>query len=79
MNISKNVTPQARIFMLAFGKIRSANMKESPFLNTEEAANYVRLDPRTLNNMRYRNAEPRYRKHGCKAVSYTHLTLPTKA
>ena len=41
-------------------------MKESPFLNTEEAANYVRLDPRTLNNMRYRNAGPRYRKHGCK-------------
>ena len=39
---------------------------ESPFLNTQEAADYLRLDPRTLDNMRWRNNGPRYRKHGGK-------------
>lgn len=37
---------------------------ESPYQNTEEAAQYLRLMPRTLNNMRWRGEGPIYRKHG---------------
>ena len=42
------------------------NAPESPFLTTSEAADFLRLDSRTLDNMRWRNNGPRYRKHGGK-------------
>ncbi len=43
-----------------------SNIPKSPFLNTDEAAQYLRLDARTLDNMRWRRNGPRYRKHGGK-------------
>jgi len=36
----------------------------SPFLNVEEAATYLRLKKRTLDNMRWQGIGPRFRKHG---------------
>lgn len=36
----------------------------TPFLDTEEAADYLRLKKRTLDNMRWLGSGPRYRKHG---------------
>jgi len=36
----------------------------SPFLNVEEAAAYLRLKKRTLDNMRWQGVGPRFRKHG---------------
>lgn len=41
---------------------------DSPYLTTEEAANYLRLAIRTLNNMRWRGDGPHYRKHGGKVL-----------
>ena len=41
---------------------------KSPFLTTQEAADYLRLDVKTLNNMRWRKEGPNYRKHGGKVV-----------
>ncbi|MEM6900380.1 MAG: helix-turn-helix domain-containing protein [Pseudomonadota bacterium] len=37
---------------------------KSPFLTVEEAAKFLRLEPRTLNNWRWSGKGPRYRKHG---------------
>ncbi len=42
------------------------------YLNTAEAARYLRLSPRTLENMRLTGEGPVYRKHG-RLVVY-HLT-----
>ena len=36
---------------------------ESPFRTTREAANYLRVSERTLQNWRYANLGPVYRKH----------------
>ncbi len=36
----------------------------SPFLITAEAAEFLKLKKRTLDNMRWRGEGPRYRKHG---------------
>jgi hypothetical protein len=36
----------------------------SPYLNTPQAANYVKLRPRTLEKMRTRGGGPDFRKHG---------------
>lgn len=36
----------------------------SPFLTVEEAAAYLRLRKRTLDNMRWQGTGPRFRKHG---------------
>ena len=36
----------------------------SPFLSITEAADYLRLKPHTLDNMRWRGTGPRFRKHG---------------
>ena len=36
----------------------------SPFLTIAEAADYLRLKPHTLDNMRWRGTGPRFRKHG---------------
>ena len=44
----------------------------SPFLTTEEAANYLRLKERTLNNMRWRGEGPHYRKHGGRVMYHKH-------
>lgn len=41
---------------------------KSPFLTSQEAADYLRLDVKTLNNMRWRGEGPNYRKHGGKVV-----------
>lgn len=41
---------------------------QSPFLTSQEAADYLRLDVKTLNNMRWRREGPNYRKHGGKVV-----------
>ena len=38
--------------------------KESPFLATKQAAQYVGLSPRTLEKMRTEGGGPSYRKHG---------------
>ena len=43
-----------------------------PYFNTAEAAKYLRLSPRTLENMRLTGEGPVYRKHG-RLVVY-HLT-----
>lgn len=36
----------------------------SPFLTVEEAAIYLRLKKRTLDNMRWMGTGPKFRKHG---------------
>lgn len=41
---------------------------KSPFLTSQEAGDYLRLDAKTLNNMRWRGEGPNYRKHGGKVV-----------
>lgn len=40
----------------------------SPFLNVKEAAEYLRLKKRTLDNMRWQGVGPRFRKHGGRVV-----------
>ena len=37
---------------------------ESPFLTPAEAAIFLRLDVRSLDNMRWKGTGPRFRKHG---------------
>ncbi len=37
---------------------------ETPFLTVDEAATYLRLKKRTLDNMRWMGTGPKYRKHG---------------
>lgn len=41
---------------------------DSPFLNVEEAASYLRISPRALENFRCAGGGPLYRKHGHKIV-----------
>ena len=38
--------------------------KKSPFLMTSEAADYLKVKKRTLENMRWRGEGPKFRKHG---------------
>lgn len=40
----------------------------SPFFTVEEAAAYLRLKKRTLDNMRWQGTGPRFRKHGGRIV-----------
>jgi predicted DNA-binding transcriptional regulator AlpA len=40
----------------------------SPFLDVNEAAAYLRLKKRTLDNMRWQGIGPRFRKHGGRVV-----------
>ena len=40
----------------------------SPYLTALEAAAYLRLEERTLNNMRWRGEGPSWRKHGGRVV-----------
>ena len=55
--------------------LKSANASQksivSPFLNTEEAAQFVRLNKRTLENMRLYGNGPAFRKHGNRV--YYHI------
>jgi excisionase family DNA binding protein len=45
--------------------VRAAKAKKgSPFLSTAQAAHYVSLSRRTLENMRIDGGGPRFRKHG---------------
>jgi excisionase family DNA binding protein len=37
---------------------------QSPYFDTDEAALYLRIERRTLENLRWRGEGPRYRKHG---------------
>jgi predicted DNA-binding transcriptional regulator AlpA len=37
---------------------------ETPFLTVAEAAEYLRLKKRTLDNMRWMGTGPKFRKHG---------------
>ncbi len=37
---------------------------ETPFLTVQEAATYLRLKKRTLDNMRWMGTGPKFRKHG---------------
>lgn len=37
---------------------------DSPYVSVAEAAAYLRLKRRTLDNMRWAGGGPRYRKHG---------------
>lgn len=41
---------------------------DSPFRTPKEAAAFLRIRERTLLNMRYRKAGPRFRKHGGKVI-----------
>lgn len=41
---------------------------QSPFLKTKEAAAYLRITPRTMENWRWSNDGPKYRKHGGTVV-----------
>jgi hypothetical protein len=42
--------------------------KSSPYLTVREAAEFLRLRPRTLDNMRWRGIGPKHRKHGGRIV-----------
>lgn len=40
----------------------------SPFLTTEEAAEFLRVEPRTMDNWRWSGGGPKFRKHGGRVV-----------
>ena len=42
--------------------------QQSPFLTTKEAADYLRISVRTMENWRWSNDGPEYRKHGGTVV-----------
>ena len=44
------------------------NTPPSPFLTTQEAAKYLRISTRTMENWRWSNDGPEYRKHGGTVV-----------
>ena len=44
------------------------NTPPSPFLTTQEAAQYLRISTRTMENWRWSNDGPEYRKHGGTVV-----------
>ena len=44
------------------------NTPQSPFLTTQEAASYLRISARTMENWRWSNDGPEYRKHGGTVV-----------
>ena len=41
---------------------------DSPYLTAGEAAQFLRLKERTLNNMRWRGEGPHFRKHGGRVI-----------
>jgi len=42
--------------------------RQSPYLNIKEAGAFLRLEKRTLDNMRWMGTGPQFRKHGGKIV-----------
>ncbi|HEX2581788.1 MAG TPA: helix-turn-helix domain-containing protein [Dongiaceae bacterium] len=46
-----------------FERVMNAK-KVSPFLSTKQAAFYVGLSPRTMEELRTRGGGPRFRRHG---------------
>lgn len=44
------------------------NKPQSPFLTTQEAAGYLRISVRTMENWRWSDDGPEYRKHGGTVV-----------
>jgi hypothetical protein len=49
-----------------------ASPQPSPYYTVAEAALFLRLRPRTLDNMRWRGIGPKYRKHGGRIVYELH-------
>lgn len=49
-----------------------APVVESPFLSVDEAALYLRLTLRALENFRVNGEGPAYRKHGGRVVYHLH-------
>jgi hypothetical protein len=49
-----------------------AQVKWSPYLKVREAASFLRLRGRTLDNMRWLGTGPKYRKHGGRIVYHIH-------
>jgi len=45
-----------------------SNERQSPFLTVDEAAEYLRLARRTLDNWRWAGAGPDWHKHGGRVV-----------
>ena len=45
-----------------------AQALKSPYMTPAEAAEYLRIEERTLNNMRWRGEGPHWRKHGGKVL-----------
>ena len=43
-------------------------IEQSPYLTTKEAADFLRLKPRTLENMRWVGGGPQYHKHGGRVL-----------
>jgi hypothetical protein len=48
---------------------------DSPFLTIEEAADLLRVKPRTLNNLRWRGVGPPPRRHGGRVVYHRNEVL----
>jgi len=46
------------------GEATMIDSSKSPFLTVDEAATYLRLKKRTLDNMRWMGTGPKFRKHG---------------
>ena len=46
------------------GRIHMASQRWSQLLTTAEAAEFLRLKPHTLENMRWQGTGPPFRKHG---------------
>ncbi len=49
-------------------KQRTANRSGSPFLTTDQAAEYLHMSPKTLEKYRVVGGGPVYRKHGRKVL-----------
>ncbi len=45
-------------------EITMTDKSDNPFLTVSEAAEYLRLKKRTLDNMRWMGTGPKFRKHG---------------
>jgi hypothetical protein len=61
--------PQAADFLDLLGtshprRFQMANQRKSPLLTTAEAAEYLRLKPHTLENMRWQGTGPPFLKLG---------------
>ncbi|GJL98842.1 MAG: DNA-binding protein [Methyloligella sp.] len=47
---------------------KTSEQQESPYLTNKEAADYLRLQTRTLDNLRWIGTGPKFRKHGGRIV-----------